>query len=256
MLEIPDVIVVKPGVIFRSAMHMSIQRVMIGLASVMAWFLASPAVSWAIELPAGPLANLKAEAFLKRESAQAELLAWARGHPELAMDELFRYSKVADDPEVRERCLAVLHELVNDEYQKEGEGFIGIRMLEEIANVPGDPNPRSVIRVLQVMPDTAAQQAGLQPNDLIAGLGDLVWREGGVTLLFGEKIRQFKPHTKVTLKVLRNGNLMDLEVILGKRPLSANNPFLDPQQMDPAAAEKAAKDAYFRRWLERRKSPK
>ena len=121
MLEIPDVIVVKPGVNFRSAMHMSIQRVMIGLASVMAWFLASPAVSWAIELPAGPLANLKAEAFLKRESAQAELLAWARGHPELAMDELFRYSKVADDPEVRERCLAVLHELVNDEYQKEGE---------------------------------------------------------------------------------------------------------------------------------------
>jgi len=221
----------------------------------MAWLWASSAVSWSIELPAVPLSNLKSEAFPKRERAQAELLAWARGHLEPAMDELFRYSKVADDPEVRERCLAVLRALVDDEYQKWGEGYIGIRMLEEIANVPGDPNPRSVIRVIQVVPDTAAQQAGLQLNDLITGLGDLVWREGGVMLLFSEKIRQFKPNTKITLKVLRNGNLMDLEVTLGKRPLFADNLFLDARQVDLEAAEKAARDTYFRRWLEARKSP-
>ena len=229
---------------------------MTGLAGAMAWLLAFPAVSWAIELPAGPLANLKSESFLTRESAQAELLAWARPQLEAAIEELYRYSKVADDPEVRDRCLAVLRDLVNDEYQKDGEGYIGIRMMEEIATVPGDPNPRSVIRVIQVMPDTAAQRAGLQINDLIAGLGDQVWREGTVTLLFGEKIRQYKPNTKITLKLLRNGNLMDLEVTLGKRPLFADNLLFDAQQVDLQAAEKAAKDAYFRRWLDRRKAPK
>lgn len=237
-------------------MHERIQRAMTGLASAMAWLLAFPAVSWAIELPAGPLANLKSESFLTRESAQAELLAWARPQLEAAIEELYRYSKVADDPEVRDRCLAVLRDLVNDEYQKDGEGYIGIRMMEEIATVPGDPNPRSVIRVIQVMPDTAAQRAGLQINDLIAGLGDQVWREGTVTLLFGEKIRQYKPNTKITLKLLRNGNLMDLEVTLGKRPLFADNLLFDAQQVDLQAAEKAAKDAYFRRWLDRRKAPK
>ena len=176
--------------------------------------------------------------------------------PEAAMDELFRHSRVADDPEVRERCLAVLRELVNDEYLKDGEGYIGIRMLDEIANVPGDPKPRGVIRVIQVVPDSAAQQAGLQLNDLIAGVGDQIWHEGAVSPLFSEKIRQLKPNTKIMLKVLRDGNLMDIEVKLGRRPLIADTLFLDERQVDLEAAERAAKDAYFRRWLERKKSRK
>ena len=89
----------------------------------MAWILASASVSWSLELPAEPFSNLGSEEFRKRESAQAELLAWARERPEVAMDELFRQSRVADNPEVRERCLAVLRELVNDEYS---EGWRGL----------------------------------------------------------------------------------------------------------------------------------
>jgi hypothetical protein len=172
------------------------------------------------------------------------------------MDELFRHSRVADDPEVRERCLDVLRELVNDEYLKDGEGFIGIQMLDELANIPGDPKPRGVIRVTLVVADSAAQRAGLQVNDLIAGMGDLVWHERAASLLFREQIRQLKPNTKVTLKVLRNGKLMDLEVTLGKRPLMADFLLFDPRQVDPEAAERVAREGYFRRWLERRKSRK
>jgi predicted metalloprotease with PDZ domain len=208
---------------------------------------------WGLELPPGPLANLQSEEFRIREKAQAELLIWARERPEAAMDEFHRQSRTAGDPEVRERCLAILRELVNDEYLKEGEGYIGIRMQDETANIPGDPKPRSVIRVVQVVPDSAAHQAGLQVNDLIAGLDDKVWRDGGASLPFSENIRQLKPGSRIALRILRNGNMMDVAVKLARRPLVVDNPFLGQQPVDIEAAERTAKDAYFRRWLERRK---
>lgn len=210
----------------------------------------------AAELPKDSFQRLNAEGYRDREDAQVELLGWARRHPAEALDELFRQSRVAEDPEVRERCLGVLRELVNDEYSREGEGFIGISMRNEVAMVPEDPKPRGVIRVVHVVPDSAADRAGLRINDLIVGLNDLVWREEQPSQPFSERIRQMKPDTKVALKVLREGGLMTVEVKLGRRPLGADNPFLDQRQVDLEAAEKAAKDAYFRRWLERRKTPK
>jgi hypothetical protein len=210
--------------------------------------------SWGLDLPAGPLSALQSDEFRTREAAQAELLAWAHQRPEPAMDVLFRVSRTHGDPEVRQRCLAVLRELVNDEYLKEGEGFLGVRMQDEKALVPGEAKPRSVIRVIQVVPDSAAHQAGVKLNDLIAGLDDKVWRDEAALLPFMNHIRQIKPGHRVMLRILRNGERIDLEVKLGRRPLGADNPFLDPRQADLEAAEKTAKEAYFRRWLERRKA--
>jgi C-terminal processing protease CtpA/Prc len=235
------------------------KRALIAGGMVLGWLAASAGVSSALDLPAEPLAKLKSEEFRARESAQAELLAWARQQHDGAMDELFRRSRTEDDPEVRERCLDVLRDLVNDEYLKDGEGFIGIQMLDELANVPGDAKPRGVIRVILVVADSAAQKAGLRLNDLIAGVGDQIWRDVAASLAFREQIRQMKPNTKITLKVLRNGNLMDIEVTLGRRPLSADTLFFGQQQLnaeDAEAADRTAKDAYFRRWLERKKSRK
>ena len=57
----------------------------------------------AAELPAVPFLNLKSEDFRTRETAQAELLAWARKQPEAATQELLRQSSAAEDPETRER---------------------------------------------------------------------------------------------------------------------------------------------------------
>lgn len=225
-----------------------------------AWLLAAlmwcvPAIrSWGLDLPAGPLSALQSDEFRTREMAQAELLAWARQRPEPAMDALFRVSRTHDDPEVRERCLAVLRELVNDEYLKEGEGFLGVRMQDEKALVPGENKPRSVIRVIQVVPDSAAQQAGVKLNDLIAGLDDKVWHDEAALLPFMNHIRQLKPGHRVMLRILRNGEMIDLAVKLGRRPLAADNPFLEQRKEDLEAAERAAKEAYFRRWLERRKA--
>ncbi|MEN9975059.1 MAG: hypothetical protein RLZZ282_1065 [Verrucomicrobiota bacterium] len=229
------------------------------MLGVLACLAGTPHVSRAIELPTGPLAAFKSEVFRTRESAQAEMLGWARQHPAEAMEALFEHARGADDPEVRERCLEVLRGLVNDEYLRDGEGFIGIQMLDDMAIIPGDPKPRKVIRVIQLVPNSAAQRAGLQVNDLIAGSGEQLWPPdlvGPVYLSFREKIRQLKPQSKIHLKVMRDGKLMDLEVTLGRRPAMADNPTLDGQSVDPDAAERSAKEAYFRRWLDRKTSGK
>jgi hypothetical protein len=218
------------------------------------WGFAAGAACRAAEFPTATLEDFKSEDFRTRETAQATLLEWSRKHPAIAMDRLFALSQAADEPEVRERCLDVLRELIGDEYLKEGEGYIGIRMLDETANVPGDPKPRSVIRILQVVPESPAQIAGLNFNDLIVGLEDRIWRDGAASVSFMQTVREFKPASRITLRVVRAGALMDIPVILARRPLFADNPFLDETQVDLEAAEKAAKEAYFRRWMEARKT--
>lgn len=220
-------------------------------------FLSSLLISFAsaLEIPALALSELNSEKFSVREAAQAGILSWARMQDEnAARMALFHQSQKADDPEVRARCLAVLKELVSDDYLKEGEGYIGIRMQDEFANFPGDPKQRGVIRVIQVVPDSAASKAGLLLNDLIGELDGTVWREQPVSIPFGEKIRQRKPGDKVKLKVLRDGKVVDLVVSLGRRPLIADAFFFSEDDIDVEAMEKKAKDAFFRRWLEKQKA--
>jgi C-terminal processing protease CtpA/Prc len=206
----------------------------------------------ALEIPPEPLADLKSEDFRKREVAQSLLLVWARERSEKAMDLFYSQWRASDDPEERDRCMTILRELVEDIHSKDGEGFIGIRMQDELANIPGDPKPRAVIRVIQIVPEAAAEKAGIQLNDLIAGMDDQTWHEGLASMNFMEKVRKMKPNSKVTLKVMRDGKLQDIVVTLGRRPLSADHPFEPQEEID--AAERAEKEAYFRRWLEQRKT--
>jgi PDZ domain len=205
-----------------------------------------------VELPPKILSSLGSRQFREREIAQVELLDWARAQPVPVIEDLLKKSRVADDPEVRERCLSVLRALVTDEYLKEGEGYIGIGLKDEISDVPGEPKPRGVIRVMQVQNGTPAERAGIRQNDLIVGINGEVWQE----VLFRENVRMMKPNTQVDLKILRDGGLVDLKVTLGRRPLSADTMFFNGQIFDPEAMERAAKEAYFRRWLSLRKSPK
>jgi hypothetical protein len=62
----------------------------------------------------------------------------------------------------------------------------------------------------------------------------------------------------VTLKVLRNGKVIPLEVVLGRRPPESGMlMFGEPPDSDTLAREEqAARDAYFRNWFEKRKAGK
>lgn len=204
------------------------------------------------ELPAQAYERLGSMQFKEREAAQADLLTWGRSHPDAAMTELLRHSRAAPDPEVRKRCWDTLRELVMDQYLKEGEGYLGIGLQTEMVEVPGEVKARSAIRVLRVQPDTPAAKAGLRENDLIVSVNEEMWPDP----IFREKIRTMKPDTRLSFSILREGKLMPLKVTLGRRPLIADAPFFNGQPFDPEPAERAAKEAYFRRWLSLRRPEK
>lgn len=210
----------------------------------------------AVELPTKPLAALASPSFQEREKGQAEIVEWARQQQKPPMDELLRQSRDAADPEVRLRCLNALKELVNDEYQRDGEGYIGIAMRDEVANVPGDGKPRSVIRITMVQEGTAAEEAGLRMNDLIVSMNDEIWHEGEPSGPLRGKIRMMKPGTKTRLGILREDKVLKVEVTLRRRPVASDMMFPNNPNFDPEALERAAREAYFREWLNQRKAGK
>jgi len=224
--------------------------------------LVSVVGAWAIELPATLLEGLKSETFAERERAEADLLAWTRQHSDAALEDLYQQSRTAGEPEVRERCLAVLRELVADDYLRNRVGFLGIRMNPntEMVKLPDEVKPRFAIRMLQVEPDTPAHKSGMVAGDLLLGVNDTVWQQEDTSASVMEKIKSFKAGTRVTIKLCRDGKVMDVPVVLAPRPAVADQlqfQFGMGMQAGPetaAAAERAAKEDYFQRWLAERKS--
>lgn len=220
--------------------------------------LLSPSFLHAVELPRDPLSGLKSLRFKEREKAQEELLRWGREQADQAKDEFFSQAQIAEDPEVRERCLEILRELVLDEYEKEGEGFVGIAMRDDQKLLPGDPIVRSVICVTLVQDGSPADRAGLQVNDIIVGLNGQVWLDVEASPVFREVILGTKPGTTVKLQVIRNEVVIDVSVKLGRKPIQdgQNNLFFNRGTEEAEALEQSAKEAYFRRWLNQRRAAK
>ncbi|MGA0844943.1 MAG: PDZ domain-containing protein [Luteolibacter sp.] len=205
-------------------------------------------------IPAHSLANLAADDFKTREDAQNEILEWARSCADDAVELLYSECLNTAEPEVRARCLAVLKELIGDRYSRDGEGFIGIRMLEEMVKIPDEKQPRAAIRVTFVTPKTPAELSGLKIDDRIVALDEMVWNELPIIEVFGDEIRKRKPGSKVKLTVWRDEQLLEIELTLMRRPLEADRQWLDGPQLDLEAAERKARENYFQKWLsERRK---
>lgn len=208
----------------------------------------------ALEIPAKPYADLRSEDFRTREDAQQMILKWAREKPAQTLELLYGRSLHDDDPEVRQRCLDVVRDLVIDEYNRDGEGFIGIRMQDEVVQMPEGERPRNAVRITLVMPNSPAAEAGLRINDLIVGIEGKTWHDVAALNPFSEEVRKHKPGQRVKLEILRDGTPMEVPVVLMRRPLIADNPFLDERQIDIEAAEATARESYFQRWLERRRA--
>jgi S1-C subfamily serine protease len=68
--------------------------------------------------------------------------------------------------------------------------------------------------VLAVTPGTAAEQAGLEPGDVITGIGDTTVDR--VEDLYAA-LRRSRPGERVVLTVVRNGETLELEAELGER---------------------------------------
>lgn len=225
------------------------------VVTVVLLFLVSFGAAAGRALPDGTLERLASEEFREREAGQLELLAWARTSPAKTVDELYELTRVHENPEVRRRCMEVLRELVFDEYLREGgPGYIGIRMMEEQVAVPGDDGLRVGIRVTEVVDETPAEEAGLVQGDLIVGIDDRVWREQGMVFEFGDEIKRLKAGTRIVLKLLKNGAVVELPLTLGRRPPGALERFPMMTAEELAEADRAAKERYFREWMDRRRA--
>lgn len=212
-----------------------------------------PFVVRAAELPAAPFSKLGSEQFAERELAQEQLLEWCRKQPAASMDLLYKHTQTAKDPEVRERCKSILKALVADEYLKDGQGYIGIALANDFANIPGAPGPRNAVRVSLVENGSPGDKAGLRANDLILALDGKDGPAAQDYQKFQEEIRARKPDAKVKLKILRGAEILELEIRLGRRIPVPENFFPDGRNPDPEALDQAAKEAHFRRWMDQKK---
>lgn len=209
------------------------------------------------ELPPLAISKLGSSSFYDREEGQSELLQWGRLSPNVAKTELLTRTRTDQEPEVRARCMEVLHELVIDDYLRDGDGYIGIALSQEMGRVPQDPKLRSVIRVTQVQPNTPASRAEILVGDFIVGLNREIWYDADAYVNFLETIKRLKPNTKVSLQIMRVGVVSDVLVTLMRRPSALGAPlFLNPTAADLEGSERAAKEAYFREWMRQRTEQK
>ncbi len=88
-------------------------------------------------------------------------------------------------------------------------GFLGISMTEEIEH------PAGGVRVLSVVPDSPADRAGIEQDDIIVEVGGKTVR--GPRAL-SKVLRDLSPGDEVRLGVIRDGDRRSFEVELGERP--------------------------------------
>ena len=217
----------------------------IGLASI-----ACIGMGVAAELPSDTLEELADDQFQVREVAQLKLLQWARDNEGEAPRLLFGHHRSSKDPEVKIRCMDVLKELAKESYSKHGKGFIGIQMRDEMVIIPGNNEHRAAIRISVILPGMAAEKAGLKVGDLLVGINGKHW-PAPATDAMKAQVMAMTPGTKITVQVLRDEKVEDVNVTLVKRPVTADDQMLQHMPGRAAEAEKRAWDEYFRMWKER-----
>lgn len=202
---------------------------------------------FAAEPPPELLDGLTSEDFRVREKSQEELQTWATHGKNVAVKRIFELSLESADPEIRQRCAAILRQLSDADYLSGGSGFLGIVMQDLVGRVPGDDQPRSMIRIQEVVAGSPASKAELKVGDLIIALDGQIWREGLASPQFKEAVSAKKPMEEIELEVRkREGELVKLKVILARNPV----PELMATRYDLKFLDEQAREQHFRQWME------
>ncbi len=198
-------------------------------------------------IPPAILQDLSSDRFAEREAAQLSLHQWAARTPEKSADVLLKLAREAEDPEIRSRCMDALKAFVLErEYR--ADGFLGISMQEVEVKLPGERGAAKAIRVTMVVEDSAASEAGIAAGTLIVGIGDRMWREGEMIPEFREEVKRTRPGTMLTLQLLEEGMIVRKTLKLGERAPQAEGVW----EEDPVKANEAAREQFFRKWLDKR----
>jgi len=204
-------------------------------------------------VPDGVVEQLSSEKFEVRVGAYAELKKWSKKNPKSSPAQLHKIWVSSDDPEVKTRCYTLMKEMVIQRKFGKGKGFVGI-MMDPMVIGGGQPQGKAKvgIRIVQVLPNTPANKAGLQPGDFIVGIDELDFnklpvekKQIDVRTTFQEYVKSKQPDDVITLHLLRAGKAMDQDVTLMKRPASADRGFFNRGEN----LERAESEAYFEKWL-------
>lgn len=197
-------------------------------------------------LPKDLLEGLAADDFKERESSQQKLLDWAMKKDTSPAPELFRLSQASEDPEIRQRCLVVLKGLSDRDYLTDGRGFLGITMLPEVVKLPGEENPRSAVRISNIVKNGPAERFGLKAGDTIVALNGVQFKGDDAPTEFSAAISDMKPLDKVVLGIKRlEGKIEEVEIILSRHP--GENLSVFPQNLH--LLDERAREQHFEMWL-------
>jgi predicted metalloprotease with PDZ domain len=209
--------------------------------------------SFAEQVPKHLLDGLSSEQFKIRETSETELQKWTNEKGLAGIKAICKVQQESNDPEVRFRCLRVLRSQSDQDYLKDGEGYLGVQLWEEMLDVPGDKKPRACVRITFVIPGSQAEKAGMKVGDVITSMDGTKWYERGALEQLIQTVASYNPLKKVVFEIKRPGEdeLIEVPVILGKRPVK------DLSMMyysDLDKLEKDARDKHFEEWLEKQKA--
>jgi len=204
-------------------------------------------------VPEEILENLKAAEFKTREKAENGLLEWSRKDPASRVRLIFKQARDYPDPEVRQRSHNVLFTLAMDDYFREGEGFVGIQMIALHAEIPGEEQDgaKEVIAITRVLRDTPARDAGLRVGDMILSVDEENLAGEGALPSFQRIIREMKPGKLTRFGIIRDGELIDIDLKLGRRPPVPQNARFGQPMEDMNELAKRDQERFFKGWLKK-----
>jgi C-terminal processing protease CtpA/Prc len=179
-----------------------------------------PPVGTASAAEFGPIIDkLGSPSYAERETATERMIEI--GPPAfLALQVAYRET---EELEVKLRIERIVREAFLNHYVFDKNGFLGISQARTPVEHEHDDRIQEGhvgVKVVRVIPDTAAERAELKQDDIIIALDGVPIPHSGaqVVAAFGESIRVRGPRAKVTLTLLRGTEQIEFDVTLGSRP--------------------------------------
>ena len=165
------------------------------------------------------LAQLGSDDFGTRQKAQKKLVQFATADRETVLGKSLDTYLESADPEVRYRLRAAMLSIIAGGMRP--EGFIGIRMMDAPMRIlnGGNIEQERAVQVLTVLPETAAEKAGLRPGDRIVKLDGKPFGEKLPAYIeLSEYVRSKTDGENLKIAIKRGVQSLEFDLELGARP--------------------------------------
>jgi len=156
--------------------------------------------------------------FETREAADAKLRKIGIDH----VNRLAEAYQTIDDYEAKVRIQRIAEYLYFWDRVIGKNGFLGISHQVYVPGPQGDPRVepgKAAFKIVQVIPDTAAERAGLRKGDLIVSVDGIKLAEGAGPANFANLIRHKLPGAELTFEFFRGDEHITKRVAIGHRPI-------------------------------------